>query len=101
MPLRLRLRLLKVAMPLDAATVAVPDSTPGPEATAMVIMVLAPVMRFPDASRISTVIGGAMLAPAFAFDGWVVNASSDGAPAAMSNAAEAATARPVAVALSE
>src|SRR5512146_1553965 len=86
-------RLEKVATPLTAATVVVPDSLPPPGlvpiATVMLTVELVTVLS--NASRTVTCTG-AMDTPATVFVGGVVNASLAAAAKLMLNADEAAPA---------
>ena len=77
-------RLLKVATPPMAATVAVPDSVPELGLLPMPTVTLAVlVVRLPPASRIRTVTAGVIDEPAWVFDGCWPNASWAAAPAVM------------------
>ena len=75
-------RVLKLETPLTAATAVVPESAPGPVATARV-MLAAEAVRFPLASSISTCTAGVMVAPAAVLTGWTMNASAASGPALM------------------
>src|SRR3954468_10977222 len=85
-------RLEKVATPLTAATVAVPDSVPPPGlvpiATVMLAVELVTVL--PKASCTAACTAGEMLTPAVALAGWTVKASLDAAAAVMFNPEEVA-----------
>src|SRR5688572_4268220 len=85
-------RLLKVATPATAATVAVPDSVPPPGFVpiATVTFAVEVVTVLLNASCTATCTDGEMDAPAVAFDGWTVNATLEAAAALMLNAAEVA-----------
>src|SRR3954466_12287182 len=87
-------RLEKVAPPLAADTVAVPDSVPppglGPIATVMLAAELVTVLL--NASCTATCTAGAMATPAVAFVGWTMNASREAAAGLMVNADEVAPA---------
>src|ERR1051325_1187818 len=88
-------RLEKVATPPDAATVAVPESTPpeGLVPMARVTLSVAVVTRFPCASWMDTCTAGVIAAPAVVLLGCTENASFAAAPAAMLNALLAAPVR--------
>ena len=88
MPERLMLRFEKVATPLTAATVVVPESVPldGFVPMATVIMLVAVVTVLPWASSTVTCNEGAMDAPAVELVGWTLKASLFAAPAVMLNA---------------
>src|SRR5258708_36738811 len=64
--------VLKVAMPLLAATVAVPLRVPPPALVPMatVTLELSPVTRFPNWSSTRTVTGGLIITPATVVPGW-------------------------------
>src|SRR5436190_1676021 len=85
-------RLEKVATPLTAATVVVPDGVPPPGlvpiATVMLAVELVTVL--PKASCTVTCTAGEMFTPAVALVGWTVKASLDAAPVLMLNAVEVA-----------
>src|SRR5688572_5028291 len=85
-------RLEKVATPLTAATVVVPDSVPPPGLvpTATVTLAVELVTVLPNASCTVTCTAGAMATPAVAFVGWTVKASLAAAAGEMLNAAEVA-----------
>src|SRR6266581_3496335 len=70
-------RLLKLATPLTALTVAVPPSVPTPGLVPMSIVIAAVlvVIGLPPASWTVTWTAGLMLTPATVLVGWVVNAS--------------------------
>ena len=94
------LRLEKVATPLAAATVVVPDTVP-PAGFVPIVTVTLPVKPgtvLLMASSAATSTGGARCAPAVAVVGCMVKASCVGAPGLMSNGALVAPASPVAVA---
>src|SRR3954470_15828683 len=65
-------RLEKVATPLAAATVAVPESVPPPGLLPMATVMLAVELgtRLPNASCTATCTAGLIAAPAIALDGW-------------------------------
>src|SRR5205814_305718 len=81
-------RLEKVATPLTAATVVVPDSVPPPGlvpiATAMLAEELVTVL--PNASCTATCTAGLIATPAVAFDGCTVKARFEAAAGLMLNA---------------
>src|SRR6185295_5632605 len=85
-------RLENVATPLDAATVAVPESVPPPGLAPIAAVMLADelVTVFPNASCTVTCTAGAMATPAVAFDGGTVKASLEAAAGVMLNATEVA-----------
>src|SRR5437764_6249946 len=94
------LRLEKVATPLAAATVVVPETVP-PAGFVPIVTVTLPVKPgtvLLMASSAATSTGGARCAPAVAVVGCMVKASCVGAPGLMSNGALVAPASPVAVA---
>ena len=63
-------RSLKVATPLEAATVVVPDSVPPPGLVPIAAVTLAALaVRFPPASWICTVTAGLIDTPAVALVG--------------------------------
>src|SRR3954469_23287962 len=74
-------RVEKVATPLAAATVSVPDSVPPPGLVPMATVTLAVelVTVLPNVSCTVTCTGGASATPATAFDGWAANASLEAA----------------------
>src|SRR5512146_1942876 len=75
-------RALNDARPAAAAAVVVPESVPGPVATARVMLAVE-VVRFPLASVICTCTAGAMVAPETVFDGWTTNESAASGPGLM------------------
>jgi hypothetical protein len=77
LPVLLIERLLKVATPLTALTVAVPESvpTPGFVPIAIVTAAVLPLTTAPVASWICTVTAGVIDAPATVFVGWVAIAT--------------------------
>src|SRR4051812_45795538 len=83
-------RFEKLATPLTAATLVVPDSVPPPGlalmASATVAVELVAVL--PNASCTITCTAGAMATPAVALDGWTENATFAGAAWLMVNAVE-------------
>src|SRR5436189_10769 len=83
-------RLENVAMPLDADTVAVPDSVPPPGLAPMATVMLAVelVTVLPNGSCTATCTAGEIATPAVAFDGWTVKASLEAAAGLMLNAVE-------------
>src|SRR5436853_7308036 len=85
-------RFEKVATPLTAATLVVPDSVPppglAPMASATVAVELVAVL--PNASCTVTCTDGAIATPAVALDGWTENASLADAAGQMLKAAEVA-----------
>src|SRR3954467_4663918 len=85
-------RLEKVATPLTADTVAVPDSVPPPGLVPIATVTLAVelVTVFPNVSCTATCTAGEMFAPAIAFAGWTEKASLDAAAGVMLNPAEVA-----------
>src|SRR4051812_36753437 len=89
-------RFEKLATPLTAATLVVPDSVPppglAPMASATVAVELVAVL--PNASCTVTCTDGAMATPAVAVDGWTENASLAGAAWLMLNAVEVEPVRP-------
>ena len=96
MPVRLILRLLKVATPLTAATVVVPLSVPLPGLVpiATVTDALLLVTVLPKVSRTVTRTAGVMLTPATVLLGDVVKASAAAAPGEILNAALVAPVEP-------
>src|SRR2546426_10417121 len=89
------LRLEKVATPLTAATVTVPDRVPllGLVRIAIVTSPVKAGVAFPSASRAVTASAGAIAAPAVALVGSTVNASWLGGPRGMSEGALTAVGR--------
>src|SRR5512133_2409999 len=87
-------RLVKVATPVTADTVVVPDSVPPPGLLSMARVMLAVelVTVLSKASRTVTCTDGEMAWPAVAFVGWTVNASLVAAAWVMLNADEVAPA---------
>src|SRR5512134_3999752 len=85
-------RLEKVATPLTADTVVVPESVPPPGLVPMATVMLAVelVTVFPNASCTATCTGGLIDAPAVALAGWTMNAGRDAAAGVMLNADEVA-----------
>src|SRR3989441_3392629 len=80
-------RLLNVAVPLTAATVAVPPSVPLPGFVPMATVTEAVlVVRLPSESCICTVTAGAIVAPPLALVGCCNKTSLLAAPAVMLNA---------------
>src|SRR5437870_5119319 len=96
------LRLEKVATPLTAATVVVPEGGPlaGLVPIATVVLVVAVVTALPSASWTVACTAGVIAAPAAALLGCTVKASFAAAPAPMLNAVLVAPVRPVADAVS-
>src|SRR6266702_3882279 len=94
------LRLEKVATPLTAATVVVPETVPpaGFVPIATVTLPVNPGTVLLMASSAATSTGGATCAPAVAVVGCIVKASCVAAPGLMSNGALVAPPSPVAVA---
>src|SRR3989475_6249897 len=94
------LRLEKVATPLTAATVTVPDRVPllGLVRIAIVTSPVKAGVAFPSASRAVTASAGAIAAPAVALVGSTVNASWLGAPGGMSKGALLVVGSPAAAA---
>src|SRR2546430_17018571 len=94
------LRLEKVATPLTAATVTVPDRVPllGLVRIAIVTPPVKAGVAFPSASRAVTASAGAIAAPAVALVGSTVNASWLGAPRGVSKGAPPVGGRPAAAA---
>src|SRR2546422_1326045 len=94
------LRLEKVATPLTAATVVVPETVPpaGFVPIATVTLPVNPGTVLLMASSAATSTGGATCAPAVAVVGCMVKASCVAAPGSMSNGALVAPPSPVAVA---
>lgn len=92
----------KVATPLTALTVAVPESVPPPGFVAIATVIDADevVTVFPPASWTATVTDGLIDAPATAFDGFWTNASWVAAPTVILNVELVALVRPVEVAVS-
>src|SRR5437764_1142241 len=84
-------RVVKIAIPLTAATVVVPDSAPPPGLVPMATVTLAVelVTVLLNASCTVTCTDGEMATPATAFAGWTVKASLVAAAGVMLNAAEA------------
>src|SRR5438477_3829706 len=84
-------RLEKVATPLTAAAVAVPDSVPPPGLVPIATVTLAVelVTVLLNASCTVTCTGGAIATPATAFVGWTVKASLAAAAGLVLNADEA------------
>src|SRR2546422_122660 len=101
------LRLEKVATPLTAATVVVPERVPlaGLVPIATVMLVVAVITVLPWASWTATCTAGVIAAPAAVLLGCTVKTSFAAAPALMLNAllvaflSEAATAESVSLAL--
>ena len=95
-------KLLNVATPLVAATVAVPLNVdvPGFAPIAIAIDAELDVTRLPSASCTCTVTAGVMLAPAVVFVGCCAKASLLAVPAVMLNAPLVAPVRPVLAAAS-
>ncbi len=95
------LRLLKVATPPTAATVAVPDSVPpaGFVPIATVTLPVKPVTRFPSASFTLTCGAGVISAPAAVTLGCTVNTSRFGVPTVTSNGVLEVPVSPVAAAV--
>src|SRR3954470_8906182 len=85
-------RVAKLATPLTADTVVVPDSVPPPGLFPMATVMLAEelVTVLPNASCTATCTAGARLAPAVAFVGWTVKPTFEAAAALMLNPAEVA-----------
>src|SRR5205809_860195 len=96
------LRSEKVATPLTAATVVVPERVPlaGLVPIATVMLVVAVVTVLPWASWTATCTAGVIAAPAAALLGCTVKASFAAAPTLMLNAVLVAPVRPVADAFS-
>src|SRR5436189_144145 len=96
------LRFGKVATPLTAATVVVPERVPlaGLVPIATVMLVVAVVTVLPWASWTATCTAGVIAAPAAALLGCTVKASFAAAPTLMLNAVLVAPVRPVADAAS-
>src|SRR5215831_2097978 len=94
-------RFEKLATPLTAATVAVPDSVPPPGLVPMATVTLAEelVTVLLNASCTVTCTAGAMDAPATALVGWTVNARLAAAAWLMLNADEVAPVNPAEVAV--
>jgi hypothetical protein len=76
-----RIRLVKVAIPLTAATVVVPLKVPVPDAIDATILTVEVVTVFPDASVILTTGWIVKAVPAAAPDGSVVIMALDAGPA--------------------
>src|SRR3989442_7700215 len=95
------LRLEKVATPLTAATVTVPDRVPllGLVRIAIVTSPVKAGVAFPSASRAVTASAGAIAAPAVALVGSTVNASWVGAPGVISKGALLVVVSPAAAAV--
>src|SRR3989441_928117 len=95
------LRLEKVATPLTAATVVVPERVPlaGLVPIASVMLVVAVVTMLPWASWTATCTAGVIAAPAAALLGCTVKASFAAAPTLMLNTLLVAPVRPVAAAV--
>src|SRR4051812_23665227 len=85
-------RLEKVATPLVAATVVVPESVPPPGLVPIVAVMLAVevVTVLPNASCTVTCTAGLIATPAVALVGWTLKASLEAAAGLMVNAAEVA-----------
>src|SRR5437868_6225778 len=83
-------RMEKVATPVAAATVVVPDSVPLPGLVPMAMVMLAVelVTVLLNASCTVTCTAGAMATPATALAGWTVNASLAAAAGLMLNVAD-------------
>src|SRR2546425_771927 len=96
------LTFAKVAMPLTAATVVVPERVPlaGLAAIASVMLVVAVVTGLPWASWTATCMAGVIPAPAAASLGCTVKAIFAAAPGLMLKALLVAPVRPVADAVS-
>src|SRR2546425_17686 len=96
------LRFAKVATPLTAATVVVPERVPlaGLVPIATVMLVVAVVTVLPWASWTATCTAGVIAAPAAVLLGCTVKTSLAAAPTLMLNALLVAPVRPVAVAVS-
>src|SRR5213594_4104964 len=96
------LRFAKVATPLTAATVVVPERIPlaGLVPIATVMLVVAVVTVLPWASWTATCTAGVFAAPAAALLGCTMKASFAGAPAPTLNALLVALVKPVADAVS-
>src|SRR5262245_45294777 len=95
-------RLEKLATPLTAATVAVPDSAPPPGLVPMATVTFAVelVTVLPNASCTATWTDGEMAAPAMALVGCTVNATLAAAAGVMLNPAEVAPVSPADAAVS-
>ena len=95
------LRLEKVATPLTAATVTVPDRVPllGLVPIAIVTSPVNAGVVLPSASRAVTASAGAIAAPAVALVGSTVNASWFGAPGVMLKVALLVVVSPAAAAV--
>src|SRR3954463_12991865 len=89
-------RLEKVATPLTADTVVVPDSVPPPglEPMATVMLAVELVTVLLKASSTVTCPAGAIATPAVAFVGWTAKATLEAAAGVMLNAAEVAPVSP-------
>src|SRR5436309_15795084 len=96
------LRFAKVATPLTAATVVVPERVPlaGLVPIATVMLVVAVVTALPWASWTATCTAGVIAAPATALLGGTAKTSFAAAPTPMLNAMLVALARPVPDAIS-
>src|SRR5688500_8910206 len=81
------LRAGKVATPLTAATVAVPDRVPPPGVApmAMVTLWVAVVTVLPNRSRIATTTAGEIALVVMPLEGWIVKASRLAGPADTAN----------------
>src|SRR5678810_477886 len=92
-------RLENVATPLDADTVAVPDSAPPPGLVPMATVMLAvePVTVLLNASCTVTCTAGEMETPAVALVGWTVKASLEAAAGVTLNPVEVAPVSPLEV----
>jgi hypothetical protein len=101
-PAALMERFEKVAIPLEAATVSVPESVPPPGFAPIAIVTLAElvVTMLPFVSWTCTVTAGEIETPGATFDGWVPNATFAAAPAVTVNAVEVAPASPELAAVS-
>src|SRR5437899_6652197 len=98
----LMFRFAKVATPLTAATVVVPERVPlaGLAAIASVMLVVAVVTVLPWSSETATCTAGVIASPATSLLGCTVKRSFAAAPALMLNALLVAPVRPVADAVS-
>src|SRR3989442_933372 len=96
------LRFEKVATPLTAATVVVPERIPlaGLVPIATVMLVVAVVTVLPWASWTATCTAGVIAAPAAGLGGWRGKTRFAAAPTTMLNALLVAPVRPVADAVS-
>src|SRR3954470_4075777 len=85
-------RVAKLATPLTADTVVVPDSVPPPGLVPMATVMLAEelVTVLPNASCTATCTAGLIAAPAMALVGCAMNATLSGAAGEMLKAAEVA-----------